>query len=98
MKHAHRHRGVGTAAVWGLAVVALAFQPPPVWPDPGPIEPHHCCVSGDYNRDGSVDGADVEDFFRDFDDGLVDVNCDGRIDVVDVAEFLDAWTRGVGCP
>ena len=76
-----------------------ANEPPPESTDPGPIVEHHCCVSGDYNRDGSIDGQDIEDFWGDWTDQVGgDVNCDLRIDSQDIAEFFVAWETGEVCP
>ncbi|MBX3384930.1 MAG: hypothetical protein KF864_15645, partial [Phycisphaeraceae bacterium] len=52
----------------------------------------------DYNNDGGVDGADVEAFFADWEQGLpaADVNGDGGIDGADVEFFFAAWENG-GC-
>ena len=52
----------------------------------------------DYNQDGGVDGADVEAFFVDWQDGLLpaDVNQDGGVDGADVQTFFTLWATG-GC-
>ncbi|MEI7658584.1 MAG: GC-type dockerin domain-anchored protein [Phycisphaerae bacterium] len=52
----------------------------------------------DYNQDGGVDGADVEAFFVDWQDGLLpaDVNQDGGVDGADVQTFFTLWAAG-GC-
>ncbi len=52
----------------------------------------------DYNADGGVDGADVSDFFNDWEGGSfrADVNCDGGVDGSDVSVFYAAWENG-GC-
>ncbi|MBL9000262.1 MAG: hypothetical protein JNK25_03915 [Phycisphaerae bacterium] len=54
--------------------------------------------AADYNRDGGVDGADLEAFFTDWPLGLprADVNRDGGVDGSDVETFFRAWTAG-GC-
>jgi hypothetical protein len=53
------------------------------------------CI-GDHNQDGGVDGADVEAFFIDWQDGLVeaDVNQDGGVDGSDIQTFFVAWQAG----
>ncbi|MBX3410919.1 MAG: hypothetical protein KF859_13670 [Phycisphaeraceae bacterium] len=53
----------------------------------------------DYNNDGGVDGADVEAFFADWEQGLpaADVNFDGGVDGADIEVFLCWWEAG-GCP
>lgn len=52
----------------------------------------------DFNRDGGVDGMDVEAFFTDWADALpgADVNEDGGVDGVDVEYFFTGWEDG-GC-
>jgi len=58
------------------------------------------CAScaADYNQDGGVDGADVEAFFADWENGLAcsDVNQDGGVDGADVEFFFGVWENG-GC-
>jgi hypothetical protein len=58
--------------------------------------PPRCAA--DYNQDGGVDGADVEAFFVDWQDGLfpADVNQDGGVDGADVQTFFTLWATG-GC-
>ena len=58
--------------------------------------PPRCAA--DYNQDGGVDGADVESFFVDWQDGLfdADVNEDGGVDGADVEAFFRLWAAG-GC-
>ncbi len=52
----------------------------------------------DYNRDGGIDGADVEAFYADWENGTGcgDTNQDGGIDGADVEFFFAAWEGG-GC-
>ena len=52
----------------------------------------------DYNRDGGVDGGDVEAFFLDWEAGVseADVNLDGGVDGGDVETFYVSWEAG-GC-
>ena len=52
--------------------------------------------TGDYTRDGSVDGDDVIAFFQDWDNGLdeADVNEDGSVDGDDVISFFRSWDEG----
>lgn len=52
----------------------------------------------DFNRDGGVDGADVEEFYAAWSAGQprADVNHDGGIDGSDVSAFFEAWEAG-GC-
>ncbi|MBX3410985.1 MAG: hypothetical protein KF859_14010 [Phycisphaeraceae bacterium] len=52
----------------------------------------------DYNQDGGIDGADVQAFFADWEQGLPcsDVNEDGGIDGSDVQFFFGVWENG-GC-
>ncbi|MBX3410663.1 MAG: matrixin family metalloprotease [Phycisphaeraceae bacterium] len=54
--------------------------------------------AADYNQDGGVDGADVDAFFADWEQGLpcADVNEDGGIDGADVDFFFAVWENG-GC-
>lgn len=58
--------------------------------------PPRCAA--DYNQDGGVDGADVEAFFVDWQDGLTpaDVNRDGGVDGADIESFFRLWSTG-GC-
>lgn len=52
------------------------------------------CIS-DFNRDGGIDGADLEAFFDAWEAGAgqADVNQDGGIDGADVGVFFTAWER-----
>lgn len=52
----------------------------------------------DFNRDGGVDGRDVEDFFVTWAeaDAAADTNADGGVDGADVETFYLAWQAG-GC-
>jgi hypothetical protein len=52
----------------------------------------------DYNQDGGIDGADVQAFFADWENGITpaDVNLDGGIDGADVQYFFEVWAAG-GC-
>ncbi|MBL9002585.1 MAG: hypothetical protein JNK25_15760, partial [Phycisphaerae bacterium] len=52
----------------------------------------------DFNRDGGVDGSDVEAFFDPWANGLpiADVNEDGGVDGADVELFFQSWEAG-GC-
>jgi hypothetical protein len=52
----------------------------------------------DFNRDGGIDGGDVEAFFAAWEVGgsSSDVNDDGSVDGGDVETFLVAWEAG-GC-
>ncbi|MBS0198234.1 MAG: DNRLRE domain-containing protein [Planctomycetes bacterium] len=60
---------------------------------PGP-----CPCPADFNRDGGVDGGDVEAFFLAWEagDASTDVNSDGGVDGADVEVFFIAWEAG-GC-
>jgi len=51
-------------------------------------------LTGDYNRDGGIDGADVDAFFVDWSLGLpgADVNQDGGVDGADVEFFFPRWS------
>ncbi len=65
------------------------------------IKPLNLCRVGclaDANRDGSVDGADVEAFFLRWQSGesCGDVNNDGSVDGSDVETFFSRWVSG-GC-
>ena len=53
------------------------------------------CIA-DHNRDGGVDGADVQAFFLDWEASLTcaDSNEDGGVDAMDVATFFAAWQSG----
>jgi len=52
----------------------------------------------DFNRDGGVDGSDVESFIVSWENSLntADVNEDGGVDGGDVETFFRAWEAG-GC-
>jgi hypothetical protein len=52
--------------------------------------------AADFNRDGGVDGADVEHFFERWEagDDSADINQDGGIDGADVQEFFERWEGG----
>ncbi len=54
--------------------------------------------SADFNRDGGIDGADVDAFFASWDAGAAaaDVNGDGGVDGSDVEVFFAQWSNG-GC-
>jgi 3',5'-cyclic AMP phosphodiesterase CpdA len=54
------------------------------------------CRAADYNRDGGVEGADIEAFFADWSAGAArsDVNRDGGVDGTDVRVFFEAWASG----
>ncbi len=56
------------------------------------------CRLADYNRDGGVDGSDVDAFFAGWTaaEGRADGNRDGGIDGLDVEAFFAAWSSG-GC-
>lgn len=53
------------------------------------------CIA-DHNRDGGVDGADIEAFFADWEQSLRcgDSNEDGGIDAADVVTFITRWQEG----
>jgi hypothetical protein len=57
-----------------------------------------CFCPADYNRDGGVDGGDIETFFADWESGsgCGDVNADGGIDGGDIEFFFVLWEQG-GC-
>jgi hypothetical protein len=52
----------------------------------------------DMNADGGIDGADIETFFRLWEQGSVatDINADGGVDGGDVEAFFLIWEAG-GC-
>jgi len=52
----------------------------------------------DFNQDGGVDGADVEEFFQTWAEGMdrADLNEDGGVDGADVERFFFSWEAG-GC-
>jgi len=52
----------------------------------------------DYDRNGGIDGADVEAFFTDWEVGesCADANRDGSVDGADLESFFISWERG-GC-
>ncbi|MBS0195996.1 MAG: hypothetical protein JSR77_04485 [Planctomycetes bacterium] len=52
----------------------------------------------DYDQSGGVDGADVEAFYHDWENGeaAADTNLDGSVDGADVETFFRAWEAG-GC-
>ena len=52
----------------------------------------------DFNRDGGVDGGDIETFFVAWEvgDPSADVNLDGGVDGSDIESFFVAWQNG-GC-
>jgi len=72
-----------TVGTYGRGVWRAALATPPA------------CLA-DYNQDGGVDGADVEAFFIDWQDGNpdADVNEDGGVDGSDVETFFLAWESG----
>jgi len=57
-----------------------------------------CFCPADYNRDGGVDGGDIEGFFSEWEGGTgcADVNADGGIDGGDIERFFLLWEAG-GC-
>lgn len=60
---------------------------------------HGCSpCPADFNQDGGIDGADVADFFAQWESGAPcgDINLDGGIDGADVAAFFAFWENG-GC-
>jgi len=61
----------------------------------GPADNGARCI-GDYNMDGGIDGADVQAFFNDWENGRAeaDVNNDGGVDGSDVQVFFAAWEAG----
>ena len=61
------------------------------------LRPAYRCIA-DYNADGGVDGADIESFFLDWEQGVsaADVNEDGGVDGPDIEAFFVAWQAG-GC-
>lgn len=61
----------------------------------GDVEPIAACI-GDFNKNGGIDGADIEDFFLSWtqSDPRADVNGDGGIDGTDVEVFFVAWQAG----
>jgi glucose/arabinose dehydrogenase len=71
---------------------------------PGPNDangngiPDSCECVADFNRDGGVDGSDVEAFFNQWELGApsADVNFDGGVDGSDIEVFFLQWTNG-GC-
>jgi len=75
--------GMNTTVLYG-GFWPVEFVPPP--------------CPADYNMDGGIDGADVQAFFDDWENGRVggDVNQDGGIDGADVAFFFQVWEAG-GC-
>jgi hypothetical protein len=60
--------------------------------------PDECDCPADFNRDGGVDGSDVEAFAIRWEGGRpeADVNRDGGIDGADIEAFFVAWEAG-GC-
>ncbi|MBS0198023.1 MAG: right-handed parallel beta-helix repeat-containing protein [Planctomycetes bacterium] len=60
--------------------------------------PDECQVTcyADFNQDGGIDGADVDEFFAAWETGDVraDVNLDGGVDGDDVSVFFAAWSLG----
>ena len=62
------------------------------------LSPPDPACPADFNRDGGVDGADVEAFFAAWEaaEPDADVNQDGGIDGGDVGGFFEAWQAG-GC-
>jgi hypothetical protein len=95
--------GVSLGGTWTLTVVdhagtargritSLALLTPEVG---GRCEPP---CPADFNRDGGVDGADIEAFFMAWQaaDPDADVNQDGGVDGSDVEVFFVSWQNG-GC-
>jgi hypothetical protein len=60
--------------------------------------PDFCQCPADFNRDGGVDGGDVEAFFVAWESSApeADTNRDGGVDGSDVEAFFVAWEAG-GC-
>ncbi|MCX5692057.1 MAG: PA14 domain-containing protein, partial [Planctomycetota bacterium] len=60
--------------------------------------PDSCQCPADFNRDGGVDGGDVEAFFTAWESSApeADTNGDGGVDGSDVEAFFVAWEAG-GC-
>ncbi len=62
-------------------------------------DPQACpvCIA-DFNRDGGVDGTDVEVFFQrwEISDPCADIDGSGAVDGSDVQPFFDVWQTG-GC-
>lgn len=60
--------------------------------------PDECDCPADFNRDGGVDGSDIEAFIVRWEGGRpeADVNRDGGIDGADIGTFFVAWEAG-GC-
>jgi hypothetical protein len=81
-------RGVYTCLVAGACGQAES--------DPAYLGASPC--PADFNRDGGIDGGDVEAFFAAWENGdqAADVNFDGGIDGGDVETFFAAWENG-GC-
>lgn len=59
---------------------------------------HQSRCAADFNRDGGVDGGDIEAFFVAWEAGdtQADVNRDGGVDGPDIESFFLVWTAG-GC-
>jgi hypothetical protein len=70
-----------------------------VWVDfTNPPALNTCGCAADYNKDGGVDGGDIESFFSEWSNGVgcADVNQDGGIDGGDIESFFRVWENG-GC-
>jgi len=50
----------------------------------------------DFNRDGGIDGGDVESFYESWAEGqdAADMNMDGGVDGMDVEQFFELWAEG----
>lgn len=49
----------------------------------------------DWNADGGIDGADVDAYFADWEQGVGDINIDGAVDGGDVQEYFSRWSLGL---
>jgi len=74
---------------------SISITEPPEADQPNLCPP----CAADYNQDGGVDGADVSDFFNDWENAgpCADVNQDGGVDGADIGFFFPLWENG-GCP
>ena len=69
-----------------------------IWVQDNLVNPTDPPCAADFNRDGGIDGQDVEAFFLAWSAGeaIADVNEDGGIDGQDVEYFFVRWEQG-GC-
>lgn len=89
------HTATGISGDGRIISVQALYPQPPYFSYGGIVLLDEGCT-GDFNRDGGVDGGDVEAFFRAWEAGAAraDLNLDGGVDGADVEAFFRAWESG----